>query len=257
MSAASGGPQRGARRQWYASRFSFLRGVRTHARPICLVGFMGYLAGCGSAPAPETFSSQPVSDLSGHWEVDYAQSDSVQTQINARFREVQREMRRRQDAIEQGARYQARPVGDVDTLIALAKMAELVTEPSVLTIEQDQRWLRIERDSSFALTCRLDEQSGADVSQLGAEWCWWDGRQWHFAVQLPEGLLVEHRFVISEERDALAQRTVMSVKGTGTQLEVMRVFARYDNTNRGYRCTETLSKGLVCTTESADTGWQP
>ena len=98
MSAASGGPQRRARRQWYASRFSFLRGVRTHARSICLVGFLGYLAGCGSAPAPETFSSQPVSDLSGHWEVDYAQSDSVQTQINARFREVQREMRRRQDA---------------------------------------------------------------------------------------------------------------------------------------------------------------
>ena len=39
MSAASGGPQRRARRQWYASRFSFLRGVRTHARSICLVGF--------------------------------------------------------------------------------------------------------------------------------------------------------------------------------------------------------------------------
>ena len=78
-----------------------------------------------------------------------------------------------------------------------------------------------------------------------------------FCSAVTEGLLVEHRFVISEERDALAQRTVMSVKGTGTQLEVMRVFARYDNTNRGYRCTETLSRGLVCTTEGADTGWQP
>ena len=208
-------------------------------------------------PSPEPFSLQPASDLSGHWEVDYAQSESIQTQINARFREVQREIRRQQDALEKGARYQGRPVGDVDTLIALAKMAGLVTEPSVLTIAQDQRRLHIERDNSFALICRLDDESGAVVSQLGAEWCWWDGQQWHFAVQLPEGLVIEHRFVISEDREALAQRTVMSVKGTGTQLEVMRVFARYDNTNRGYRCTDTLSKGLVCTTESAETGWQP
>ena len=45
-------------------------------------------------------------------------------------------------------------------------MAEL-SRPSVLTIEQDQRWLRIERDSSFA-DLPADEQSGADVSQLGA-----------------------------------------------------------------------------------------
>ena len=257
MSAANGGPRRKVRRQWRTCRSSLACGAWVHARSIFLLGFLVFMAGCGNAPAPETFSSQTVSDLSGDWEVDYAQSESIQAQINARFREVQREMRRRQDALEKGARYQGRPVGDVDTLIALAKMAELVTEPSVLTIEQDQRWLRIKRDSSFALTCRLDEQSGADVSQLGAEWCWWDGQQWHFAVQLPEGLMVEHRFVISEDRDALAQRTVMSVKGTGAQLEVMRVFARYDNTNGGYRCTETLSKGLVCTTESADSGWQP
>ena len=257
MSAANGGPRGRVRRQWRTCRFTLACGAWAHARSIVLLGFLACMVGCGSAPAPDTFSSQPVSDLSGDWEVDYAQSESIQTQINARFRAVQREMRRRQDALERGARYQGRPVGDVDALIALAKMADLVTEPSVLTIEQNQRWLRIQRDSSFALTCRLDEQSGADVSELGAEWCWWDGQQWHFMVQLPEGLVVEHRFVISEDRDALAQRTVLSAKGTGTQLEVMRVFARYDNNNRGYRCTETLSKGLVCTTESADTGSQP
>ncbi len=257
MRDASGVPRRGVGRQRSTCRLTSACGVWANAKSIFLLSFLGCMVSCANAPSPEPFSVQPASDLSGHWEVDYAQSESIRTQINARFREVQREMRRRQDALEKGARYQGRPVGDVDTLIALAKMAELVTEPSVLTIEQNQRWLRIKRDSSFALTCRLDEQSGADDSQLGAEWCWWDGQQWHFAVQLPEGLMVEHRFVISEDRDALAQRTVMSVKGTGTQLEVMRVFARYDNTNRGYRCTETLSKGLVCTTESADSGWQP
>ena len=256
MRTTSCGPQCIAGRNRLRCYLITASGAWVHPRTIFLLSALGFLVSCVTVPASETSSSQPMSNLSGHWEVDYAQSESVQTQINARFREVQREMRRRQEALEKSARYQIQPVGDVDTLIALAKMAELITEPPVLNIQQDQRWLRIERDNSFALICRFDESS-AVVSQLGAERCWWDGQQWHFVVQLPEGLVVEHRFIISEDREALAQRTVMSVNGTGTKLEVMRVFARYDNTKRGYRCTDTLSKGLVCTTESAGARWQP
>ena len=60
---------------------------------------------------------------------------------------------------------------------------------------------------------------------------------------LPDGLMIEHRFVISEGNEALAQRTVMGMAGTGTRLEVVRIFSRSDATSRGYRCTETLSRG--------------
>ena len=52
---------------------------------------------------PTSHGESPLPDLSGHWEVDYARSDSVQTQLNASFREVQRELRRRREAAERGA----------------------------------------------------------------------------------------------------------------------------------------------------------
>ena len=104
---------------------------------------------------PTSHDDSPVPDLSGHWEVDYARSDSVQTQLNASFREVQRELRRRREAAERGASYQGPPMGDLDTLVAVAKMAELVTEPELLEVYQDVRRVRIERENSFALSCEL------------------------------------------------------------------------------------------------------
>ena len=45
-------------------------------------------------------------------------------------------------------------MGDLDTLVAVAKMAELVTEPE-LRVYQDVRRVRIERENSFALSCEL------------------------------------------------------------------------------------------------------
>ena len=88
---------------------SALSGVAAGRRPLLLL-YLASLIGCVSESTPVSSSSRPMSDLSGQWEVDYAKSDSIQTQINARFREVQREMRRRQDAMERGVSYQAQPV---------------------------------------------------------------------------------------------------------------------------------------------------
>ena len=192
-----------------------------------------------------------MADLDGHWEVDYARSDSVQTQINASFREVQREIRRRQEAVERGATTQGMPLGDLDTLIALAKMAELVTDSELLEIDQDSHLLRVERANNFALSCELDEAQVVH-SLLGVEQCWWDGRQWHFLVRLPDVLSIENRFSVSEDSRSLAQRTVLAAPSVNRDLEVVRVYSRYDPSTRGYRCIETLSRGRVCTTENND-----
>ena len=208
------------------------------------------LFGCASEPTkmPTSHDDAPVPDLSGHWEVDYARSDSVQTQLNASFREVQRELRRRQEAAERGASNEGPPMGDLDVLLAVAKMAELVTEPELLEVYQDVQRVRIERDNSFALSCEL---AGAQSvpSLLGAEQCWWDGRQLHFRVLLPDGLLIKHRFVRSADGLFLSQRTALTAPGVARDMEVIRIFSRYDPTERGYRCTETLTRGRVCTTE--------
>ena len=208
------------------------------------------LFGCASdpMPMPTSHDDSPVPDLSGHWEVDYARSDSVQTQLNASFREVQRELRRRSEAAERGASYQGPPMGDLDTLVAVAKMAELVTEPELLEVYQDARRVRIERENSFALSCELVGAQSVP-SLLGAEQCWWDGRQLHFRVMLPDGLLIKHRFVRSADGLWLSQRTALTAPGVARDMEVVRIFSRYDPTERGYRCAETLTRGRVCTTE--------
>ena len=199
---------------------------------------------------PPPHVDRPIPDLSGHWEVDYARSDSVQIQLNASFREVQRELRRRQEAAERGASYQGPQMGDLDTLVAVAKMAELVTEPELLEVYQDVLRLRIERENSFALSCDLTGAQSVP-SLLGAEQCWWDGHQLHFHVQLPDGLLIKHRFVRSADGLSLSQWTALSAPGVARDMEVIRIFSRYDPTERGYRCAETLTRGRVCTTEQA------
>ena len=152
--------------------YSFNRALR-------IVTTFGY--GCASETPIELPVVGPVAELGGHWEVDYARSDTVQTQINASFREVQREIRRRQEAVERGASPQGMPLGDLDTLIALAKMAELVTDSDLLEIEQDPHILRVERANNFALSCDLDEVrwfiaclalSGAGgMDSSGTSWC--------------------------------------------------------------------------------------
>jgi len=206
------------------------------------------LAACGTNNTPPAMSAVPAPDFSGHWEVDYGRSDSVQNQLNSTFREVQREMRRRSEAAEKGTPYHGPGLGDVDTLFALASMAELVVEPALLEIDQDTQRIRIQRENSFALICSL-ETTGEDVNRLGRETCWWDGQQWHFVIQLPDGLNVAHRFTRSEDGNSLAQRTRLSDPDTGHDFVVSQIFARYDPAGRGFSCVKTLSRGRVCTTE--------
>ena len=209
------------------------------------------LCGCGASTTPQQrVADTPVADFSGHWEVDYARSDSVQTQLNSTFRDIQRQARRQRDAAERGVTYQGPPLGDVDTILALAKMAELVTASDLLVVHQDIAFVRIDRENSFALVCDIrDGQTSA--TQLGQETCWWDGQQLHFYIELPEGLSIRHRFVRSADGALLAQRTRLSTRGTQRDFEVSRIFARFEPGNRGYQCIDTLSRGRVCSTERA------
>ena len=209
------------------------------------------LFGCGASTTPQQrVADTPVADFSGHWEVDYARSDSVQTQLNSTFRDIQRQARRQRDAAERGVTYQGPPLGDVDTILALAKMAELVTASDLLVVHQDIAFVRIDRENSFALVCDIrDGQTSA--TQLGQETCWWDGQQLHFYIELPEGLSIRHRFVRSADGALLAQRTRLSTRGTQRDFEVSRIFARFEPSNRGYQCINTLSRGRVCSTERA------
>jgi hypothetical protein len=73
-------------------------------------------------------------------------------------------------------------------------------------------------------------------------------------VLLPDGLLIKHRFVRSADGLSLSQRTALIAPGVARDMEVARIFSRYDPAARGYRCIETLSRGRVCTTEQDVSG---
>ena len=224
-------------------------GQHSIARVWTTICVMLGLWGCGASTTPQQSQADtPVADFSGHWEVDYARSDSVQTQLNSTFRDIQRQARRQRDAAERGMTVQGPPLGDVDTVLALAKMAELVTASDLLVVDQDIAFVRIDRENSFALVCDIRGAQTA-TTQLGQETCWWDGQQLHFSIELPEGLSIRHRFARSADGALLAQRTRLSARGTQRDFEVSRIFARFEPGNRGYHCIDTLSRGRVCSTE--------
>ena len=73
------------------------------ARTLATLCVIAGLCGCGASTTPQQrVADTPVADFSGHWEVDYARSDSVQTQLNSTFRDIQRQARRQRDAAERG-----------------------------------------------------------------------------------------------------------------------------------------------------------
>ena len=111
----------------------FARSIRLTA--LCaLVTTFGY--GCASETPIELPVVGPVAELGGHWEVDYARSDTC------RHNQCVFPRGPAGDSPKAGggrarASPQGMPLGDLDTLIALAKMAELVTDSDLLEIEQD------------------------------------------------------------------------------------------------------------------------
>lgn len=227
-------------------------------RELILSGLTVLLAACGSAPQPAvteerlTRERQPPLDFSGSWEVDFAASDSVPRQISANLRQWQRDMERRSRRPSQAGG----PIFNLggrspEAVLALADMAELITAPELLDILQDDSSVRVRRENSFALVCQLTSAPPV-VTQtpFGREACTWDGRELLFRIALPEGLVIEHQLLLASGRDTLALTTEVSSSRVREPLRVRKVYRRYDPNAQGFRCTETLSKGRVCTTEA-------
>ena len=219
------------------------------------ITFLETLSGCAGPLSLKEEDLASLPDFSGHWEIDYSQSDSVQNQLSAAFRQVQRDFRLRQEAAEKGTPYQGLELGNIDDMLALAKIAELITDFQLLEVYQDSTTVRIKRGDSFSLICSLDPIGYVD-SYLGREHCRWDGSQLHFLVHPSNQFSISHQFTLAPEGLRLAHKTLVSAPASRGEFAITRVFSRFDPSNRGYSCTETLSKGLVCTTETTKTSVQ-
>ena len=211
------------------------------------------LTACGSTPAPEPQFYAPAKpvDMSWAWEVDHARSDNIQEQFNAIARQLQREAERRARAAERGQTVGGPSFASGRDLFALAEMAELITAPSLLDVVQTQSEVRLKRENSFALVYMI-EQSAPVVTEtpFGTEQCGWDGHQLFFDIALPDGLHIRHRITRSALADFLVIQTAVYSPSVKQPFIVNKVYNRYNPNNAGYRCTQTLSRGTVCTTEA-------
>ncbi|MEE4277857.1 MAG: hypothetical protein V2I82_05225 [Halieaceae bacterium] len=208
------------------------------------------LAACASDPVQQEVAADPV-DMSGHWELDYGSSDNLQAQFRTSLRGLRQQQARSAAAERAGATVGSS--GSQQALYDLAQMAELVTQTQLLEIEQDRRSIRVEREGTFTLSC--DYGAGLIRAQdygIGRERCFWDGQQLVFEIRLPDGLDIVHRMSVSRDGQALAVVSSLYSSRVSGPFSLRRIYRRFEPGRSPYRCTETLSRGRVCTTERSE-----
>ena len=215
-----------------------------------LLALLMPLVGCNTDPVKEEITrvASPV-DMSGHWELDYARSDNLQDQLNSVARQIRREAARREQLSRDGRGFAGAPLPGRRDLITLARLAEIITEPTLLDIVQAKGRTRVKRENSFALICETDgSEISVTMDLLGDQRCGWDGSQLFFMLSLQEGMDVTHRLSRSTRGDVLLLVTSVETPDTKFPLIVSQYFNRYDPESLGFKCERSLTKGKVCTT---------
>lgn len=209
------------------------------------------LAGCSTQEyVKPTRGADPV-DMSGNWELDYGRSDNMQARFDMMLREV-RERTPRSSSGEAGRGVvSAAPGSSREAVLGLAQMAELITESQLLEVEQNRVSIRAKREGNFSLMCDYgpDAEQQNDYS-VGSERCFWDGQQLVFQILLPDGLQIVHRLSVAESGQTLAILTALYSKRVSAPFTLRRIYRRYEPGRSEYRCTDTLTRGRVCSTEA-------
>ncbi|MDH3433518.1 MAG: hypothetical protein OEM60_06645, partial [Gammaproteobacteria bacterium] len=138
---------------------------------------------------------------------------------------------------------------DVSSLVALARLAELITRPDVLTISQTEHEISIERKDDYAMLCAFYAGVAKGIENgYGTEICGWDGAQLVSNLVLPDGLQVTHRFTVSADREQLRVVTTVSSSTSRIPFTLRRFYTKFDRPRSSFNCIETLSMKRVCST---------
>ena len=138
---------------------------------------------------------------------------------------------------------------DTEALYALARLAEQITRPDVLTIAQDDFEIRVDRKDNFSLLCSFyDGKAKAIESPYGIETCGWDGKNLISHLQLPGGLTVTHRFTMAADRQQLRVITTVDSSSSRVPFTLRRFYTKFERPAPALNCVETLSMKRVCST---------
>ena len=138
---------------------------------------------------------------------------------------------------------------DVSSVLALARLTELITRSDVLTISQNEHEISIEREDDFALLCAFYDGLAKDTqSDYGIEICGWDGEQLVSNLVLPDGLQVTHRFTVSEDGEQLRVVTTVASSTSRVPFTLRRFYTKFVRPPSNVNCVETFSMKRVCDT---------
>jgi hypothetical protein len=186
-------------------------------------------------------------DLSGSWERDYSRGDDVNQVLRDIYYYLSRTSADRAYTTRPGP---VQPSSrDMASIRALARLAELITRPQVLTISQNEHEITIERKDDFSLLCAFyDGVAKGTDSEYGTEICGWDGDQLVSHLVLPDGLQVTHRFTVSEDREQLRVVTTVASSRARVPFTLSRFYRKFERLPPDFNCIETLSMKRVCST---------
>ena len=186
-------------------------------------------------------------DFSGSWERDYSRGDDVNQVLRDIYYYLSRTSADRAYTTRPGP---VQPSSrDMQSITALARLAELITRPQVLTISQNDQEITVDRKDDFSLLCAFyDGVAKGTESAYGTEICGWDGDQLVSHLILPDGLQVTHRFTVSEDRQQLRVVTTVSSSTARMPFTLRRFYKKFERLPPDFNCIETLSMKRVCST---------
>ena len=186
-------------------------------------------------------------DFSGSWERDYSRGDDVNQVMRDIYYYLSRTSADRARMTRPGP---VQPSSrDWEAVGALARLAELITRPQVLTISQNDHEITVDRKDDFSLLCAFyDGVAKGTESDYGTEICGWDGEQLVSHLVLPDGLQVTHRFTVSPDRQQLRVVATVSSSTSRVPVTLRRYYRKFERLPPDFNCIETLSMKRVCST---------
>ncbi len=193
------------------------------------------------------FAGRMPVNLSGSWQRNYARDDEVNAALRDAYNRLVRTIPDQRGPVALGSDSSAS--NKWNSLLALARLAELITRPDVLTISQSRHEISIERKDDFAMLCSFyDGVAKAIENDNGTEICGWDGNQLVSSLVLQGGLQVTHRFTISADGQQLRVVTTVSSTTSRVPFTLRRFYSKFERPTSNFNCIETFSMKRVCST---------
>ncbi len=191
-------------------------------------------------------------NFSGDWEKDFQRSDNWETELERTVNDIRRSIERQQNAgasLSRSGSLSGLPSLRSNrgvSIVDLARLAEYISRQSTMHISQSREEVRVSRRGEPDLVCPIvDGPSETFNSEYGNEICGWDRQQLVFFIQLPDQLLITHRFTVAADSTSLQMVTSISSAG-GTPFNLRQTFNRYEAPPESFNCEQTVTRGNVC-----------